>query len=89
MRNTPFSKYSNEILNIRKQEFESGKVYKFQDKTEIWYDVSEIKNTFYGKKFFNILNIGKEISIKPDKFKKFSEFASKLRLKINLGIANN
>ncbi|TFG01939.1 MAG: hypothetical protein EU540_02550 [Promethearchaeota archaeon] len=89
MRNTPFSKYSNEILNIRKQEFESGKVCKFQDKAEIWYDVSEIKNTFYGKKFFNILNIGKEISIKPDKFKKFSEFTSKLRLKINLGIKNH
>ncbi len=89
MRNTPFSKYSNEILNIRKQEFESGKVYKYQDKAEIWYDVSEIKNTFYGIKFFNILNIGKEISIKPDKFKKFSEFTSKLRLKINLLMKNS
>ena len=84
MRNTPFSKYSNEILNIRKDEFESRKIFSHKDKMELYYDISEVQNTYYGKQFLKILNLKENVPVKPDKFKKFIDFASKLNLKLNI-----
>ncbi len=84
LRNTPFSKYSNQILNIRKEEFESSKIYKSHDKNEINYNISEINRTYYGSKFLNILNLEDRFILKPEKFKKFSDFALKLNLKLNI-----
>ena len=82
--NTPFSKYSNEILNIRKNEFKSSKVNRVFDKGGIKYNITEISNTYYGKKFSKILHIEGNSLIKPDKFKKFLDFSSKLKLRINV-----
>ena len=84
MRNTPFSKYSNEILIIRKNEIESGKIYRSIDKREILYNISELHNTYYGRKFSDILKIGKNMSIKSEKFKKITEFSLKLNLKLTI-----
>ncbi|MFX1311727.1 MAG: hypothetical protein ACFFHD_03805 [Promethearchaeota archaeon] len=84
LRNTSFSKYSNQILNIRKEEFESSKIYKFHDRNETDYNISEIKKTYYGHKFLNILNLEEQFTLKPEKFKKFSDFALKLNLKLNI-----
>jgi len=84
MRNTPFSKYSNEILIIRKNEIESGKIYRSIDKREILYNISELHNTYYGRKFSDILKIDKNMSIKSEKFKKITEFAIKLNLKLTI-----
>lgn len=89
LRNTPFSKYSNEIIKIRKQEFESLKVMKLYYKKEKRYDISEISNTYYGKKFLKILNMEGNIILKPDKFKQFVEYAKKLKLVINVVDSHN
>ena len=84
MRNTPFSKYSNKIINLRKEEFESGKIYKRHEKLDFQYDVSEIKDTYYGQKFIKILNIRENLPIKKDKYKKLIDFTSKLDLKLTI-----
>jgi hypothetical protein len=84
MRNTQFSKYSNEILNIRKEEFESGKIYRYRVEMDIHYDISEVQKTYYGKKFLKILNLTEKLHVKPDKFKKFIDFASKINLELNI-----
>ncbi len=84
LRNTSFSKYSNQILNIRKEEFESSKIYKSQNKNEINYNISEINRTYYGSKFLNILDLEDRFTLKPEKFKKFSDFSLKLNLKLNI-----
>ena len=80
LRNTPFFKYSNQILEIRKSEFESIKVYKFKD----IHNVSELQKTYYGKQFLKILNVGLNPTVKPDVFKKISDFATKLKLNLNV-----
>ncbi len=84
LRHTQFLKYSNEILKIRKEEFESFKIYRDRDEKDVLYDVSEISKTYYGQKILKILNLGLNLKLKPDKFKKFSEFASKLKLNTNI-----
>ncbi|MFX1365808.1 MAG: hypothetical protein ACFFCE_00400 [Promethearchaeota archaeon] len=84
IQHTPFFKYSNEILNIRKEEFESSEVIRYYDKNEVFYDMIEISKTYYGKKFLEILQEGKELILKPKKFKKFQEFSSKLNLKLKI-----
>jgi len=80
LRNTSFSKYANDILKIRKDEFESAVVKMIDD----LYDLSAIRDTYYGKRIIDILGIGIKATVKPDLFKKFSDFAMKLNLKINI-----
>jgi len=80
LKNTPFFKYSKEILDIREVEFESTKVYNYEG----IYDLSALRNTYYGKKFVNILNIGLKPTVKPDIFVKISAYAKKLNLKLNI-----
>jgi len=88
LRNTPFFKYSNEIIKIRKEEFESSKIIQLYHKKEKLHDVSEISKTYYGKKFIKILNMEDKIIFKPDKFNQFIEYAKKLKLKLNIKYEN-
>ncbi len=84
MKNTPFLKYANQILNIRKEEFESSKIIRFHEEEDILYDISEIIKTYYGKKFIKILKIDMREPLKSEKFKKFTDFSSNLKLKLNI-----
>jgi len=81
IKHTPFFKYSNEILELRKEEFESSEIKKFSEKNEVFYDVSEVYKTYYGKKFLEILQVAGKLILKPEKFKKLHDFG----LKLNLG----
>ncbi len=82
LRNTQFFKYSNEILKIRKEEFESTEILRSRNNKDVRYDFSEIIKTYYGGKFSNILNIENMLNVKQEKFTKFAEMASKLKLNI-------
>ncbi|TFG12954.1 MAG: hypothetical protein EU535_05630 [Promethearchaeota archaeon] len=84
LRNTQFFKYTNQILNIRKEEFELIEISKSGDKKNPIFDLSEIHNTYYGQKFSNILKIENYQSVKLEKFNKFADLASKLDLKLNI-----
>ena len=82
LRNTQFFKYSNEILKIRKDEFESTEILQSRNKKDVRYDFSEIIKTYYGGKFTNILYIEDKLNVKQERFNKFVELATKLNLKI-------
>jgi hypothetical protein len=82
MQHTPFFKYSNRIIEIRKTEFESSEIIRFYDKGKISYNISAILKTYYGRKFFKILQFNKKSILYPDEFNKFRNFSSKLNLKI-------
>ncbi|MFX1377833.1 MAG: hypothetical protein ACFFA4_01960 [Promethearchaeota archaeon] len=84
MQHTPFFKYSNKILEIRKDEFEASEIVRFYDKNRVFYNMSGIYKTFYGRKFFEILQFKEDLNLQPDKFKKFRDFSSKLNLKLNI-----
>ncbi len=89
LQHTPFFKYSNQILEIRKEEFESSEIYKVYDKDEVLYDMSRINKTYYGKKFLEILKLERNLTIKSKDFKKFQTYSSKLNLKIKIVNSNN
>ena len=84
LRNTQFFKYSNEILKIRKDEFESTEILQSRNKKDVRYDFSEIIKTYYGGKFTNILYIEDKLNVKQERFNKFVELATKLNLKIKI-----
>ncbi|GAH43068.1 unnamed protein product [marine sediment metagenome] len=84
MRHTPYVKYSNEILRIRKEEFEHSRVYKFTEQDTRIYNMSELVNTYYGNQFFKILNLDLNKPINQDFFNKISNYSAKLNLKINV-----
>jgi len=84
MRHTPFIKYTEEILEIRKEEFESAKIYKNTNQSEVWYDLSEISKTYYGGKFFEITNLKTKVKINQDILNRFINFATKLQIKLNI-----
>ncbi|MFX0042720.1 MAG: hypothetical protein ACFE8L_07395 [Candidatus Hodarchaeota archaeon] len=88
LRNTQFFKYTNEIIKVRKEEFESSKIIQLYYKKEKLHDVSEISKTYYGKKFIKILNMEGKIIFKPDKFNQFIKYAKKLNLKLNIKADN-
>ena len=85
LRNTAFFKYSNEIIDLRKKEFETSKIFKLRNEDGLSYDLSEVHETYYGKKFLDILLVKDKLILKPDKFKKFRDFSLKLKLKLNIG----
>ncbi|MFX1409888.1 MAG: hypothetical protein ACFFA6_06025 [Promethearchaeota archaeon] len=89
LRNTPFFKYSNEILKLRKEEFETSKVNLLYHRKEKRYDISEICRTYYGKKFIKILNIEDKLILKPEKFKQFLEYSKSLKLKVEVVDSQN
>ncbi len=83
MLHTPFFKYSNKILEIRRDEFESTQIIRIHDNGSVLYDMSEIFKTYYGNKFFKILQFKENLILKPDKFKKFRDYSTKINLKLN------
>ncbi len=89
LQHTPFFKYSNEILEIRKKEFESIEIHRFIDNNEVLYEISEIYKTYYGKKFLNILQVKDLLILKPEKFKKFHDISSKLNLNVKIVNVDN
>ncbi|UCC20120.1 MAG: hypothetical protein JSV62_02225, partial [Promethearchaeota archaeon] len=84
IQHTPFFKYSNKILEIRKEEFESVKIYRLHNNDRVLYDMSRIYKTYYGGKFFSILQFKENLILKPDEFKKFKDFSHKLNLKMQI-----
>ena len=84
MRHTPFVKYSNEILKIRKEEFEQSKVYRYTQDDKIAYEISELIKTYYGSQLSVILKIDMKTTITQEKFNEIQNFSSKLNLKLNL-----
>lgn len=80
LKNTPFSKYFNEIVKIRKEEFENSKITKFEES----FNFSEIRKTYYGQKFLKILNMEEKLIVKPEIYVKIKDYASKLNLKLNV-----
>ena len=81
MQHTPFVKYSNEILKIRKEEFEQSKVYQ---KDKLSYQISELTKTYYGSQLLEILKIDMKTTINQEVLNKISNFAYKLNLKLNV-----
>ena len=84
MRHTPFVKYSNEILKIRKEEFEQSKVYRDNQDDKLSYQISELIKTYYGSQLLEILKIDKKTDINQEVFNKILNFAYKLNLKLNV-----
>ncbi|NVM43548.1 MAG: hypothetical protein HWN79_01410 [Candidatus Lokiarchaeota archaeon] len=84
MRHTPFVKYSNEILKIRKEEFEQSQVYRFTEQDTIIYNMSELVNSYYGKQFSKILNLNLNEPISQDFYNKILNYSAKLNLKLNM-----
>ncbi len=84
MKNTPFMKYSDEILKIRKEEFEKSTVYKSLDEENLQYDITSLHKTYYGRKLSQILNLGNTTLINQDNFNKINKFANKLNLKLDV-----
>ncbi|MFX0047591.1 MAG: hypothetical protein ACFE8G_05405 [Candidatus Hermodarchaeota archaeon] len=84
MRHTPFVKYSNEILKIRKEEFEKSQIYRVIEKETRSYNIAELVNTYYGNQFFNILKLDRSKSINQEFFNKILNYSAKLNLKINV-----
>ncbi|MFW9896937.1 MAG: hypothetical protein ACFFD7_14115 [Candidatus Thorarchaeota archaeon] len=83
LRNTSFMKYANQILNIRKEEFESTNITRSYEDNERRYDLSEISKTYYGKKFLEILQF-RDKKLKSDEFKKFKNYSGKLNLQLKI-----
>ncbi|MFX1385726.1 MAG: hypothetical protein ACFE9M_00790 [Promethearchaeota archaeon] len=84
IQHTSFFKYSNQILEIRKEEFESSEIWRMYDADEVSYNMSKIYKTYYGKKFLRILQVEEIFHLKPDKFKRFRDFSSKLNLHLKI-----
>ena len=84
LRNTQFFKYADTILKIRKKEFEATPIIRFNDEHGTQYNIVEIKKTYYGQKFLEILNLVGSSTLKPDKFKNFLDFSLKLNLDLNI-----
>ncbi|MHA1756483.1 MAG: hypothetical protein ACTSVV_06920 [Promethearchaeota archaeon] len=80
MKNTPFSKYIKDIVQIRKEEFEATPIFK---KGEL-FDINELLKTYYGQKFSEILSIKNISQIKINKMRKIIDFSKKLGLKLNI-----
>lgn len=84
MQHTPFVKYSNEILIIRKEEFEHSQVYRYTEQDTKTYNMLELVKTYYGNQFFKILNMDLNKPISQDFFNKISNYSTKLNLKVNV-----
>jgi hypothetical protein len=84
MRHTPFVKYSNEILKIRKEEFEQAQVYRYTQVDKVSYQISELIKTYYGSQLLKILKVDMKIAINEEIFNKILNYAKKLNLKLNV-----
>ena len=84
MRHTPFVKYSNEILKLRKEEFEQAKVYRYTNDDNVSYQISELIKTYYGSQLLKILKIDRKTTINQEVFNKILNYADKLNLNLNV-----
>ncbi|MFX0026097.1 MAG: hypothetical protein ACFE8M_06755 [Candidatus Hermodarchaeota archaeon] len=84
MKNTPFMKYSDEIIKIRKEEFEKSTIYKSLEDENLRYDIANLHKTYYGRKLSQILNLGSKNLVNQDYFNKINKFANKLNLKLDV-----
>ncbi|MFX1418350.1 MAG: hypothetical protein ACFE9N_05455, partial [Promethearchaeota archaeon] len=89
IQHTPFFKYSNKIIEIRKNEFESSEIYRLHNNNRMFYDMSRISKTYYARKFFDILEFKEKLILKPEEFKKFRDFSLQLNLKIRVIDSSN
>ena len=80
MKNTPFSKFYDEIIEVRRAEFENAVIKKIENR----YDISELLETYYGQKFKKIADLGLKKVITAHQFVKIEKFAQKLHLNLNL-----
>jgi len=85
MRHTPFVKYSNEILKIRKEEFEHSNVSHDTQDGKLSYQISELIKTYYGGQLLEILKIEMGTTINQEIFNKILKYSNKLNLKLNVG----
>ncbi|MEJ2294837.1 MAG: hypothetical protein P8Y23_08705 [Candidatus Lokiarchaeota archaeon] len=84
MRNTPFIKYSKRILIIRKEEFENTNIIRHLEHDKIWFDLSEINQTYYGNNFLKILKTDNPTRIDKRDFQKFENLATKIGFNIKI-----
>ncbi len=84
MLHTPFVKYSNGILKIRKEEFEQSLVYRFTEQDINIYNMSELRNSYYGKQFSKILNLDLNEPISQEFYNKILNYSAKLNLKLKM-----
>jgi hypothetical protein len=84
MRHTPFVKYSNEILKIRKEEFEQSKVHRISHQGTILYNMSNLIKTYYGIQFIEILELDLSKTLSQEYFNKIFNYCSKLNLKLDV-----
>lgn len=80
--NTPFLKYIEEILSIRKNEFEKNILKKSGEK----YDFTPFIKTYFGSIFSRLLKIqqNKPIMVDESQLVKIKEYCGKLDLKLNI-----
>ena len=84
MRHTPFVKYSTEIIKIRKEEFEQARVYRCSHQGSITYDLTNLKDTYYGVEFSEILNLNLNKPLSQENFYNLFDYSSLLNLKLNV-----
>lgn len=89
IRNTPFSRYSLEILKIRKDEFENLFIYRFDENGDFTYNLANVARSYYGAKILDTLEIKGTFKISNNSFRKFKEISSKLGLKVNIVDSSN
>lgn len=80
MKNTPFFKYTDKIIALRKKEFESIKMKKFEDT----YSLLEFKKTFYGENIAKILGFEHKPTINQNEFRKLKQNVEKLGLDLTI-----
>ncbi|MBA7586205.1 hypothetical protein ES708_28201 [subsurface metagenome] len=83
MKYTPFSIYYNEILNIRKDEFEQSSIFKQKDKNSTSYDISKIARTYYGAKILEILHSKGKFTVEQIIYNKFKKIVQELGITLN------
>ncbi len=80
MKETQFQKYINDIVTVRKIEFETTNIPKY----DRFLDLTEIGSTYYGKQLLKLINVEELTRVSTEKFRKFEEYAKKLNLKIKV-----
>lgn len=83
MKYTPFSIYYNEILNVRKDEFEQSSIPKQKDKNSTSYDISKIARTYYGAKILEILHSEGKFTVDQIIYNKFKKIVQELGMTLN------
>jgi len=83
MKYTPFSRYYNEILNVRKDEFEQSSISKQKDNNSTSYDISKIARTYYGAKILKILHSEGKFTIDQFIYNKFKRIVQELGMTLN------